>query len=324
MVRPLPILALPALLAGCLFGGGKEPPPPGPVTQMNVEGVRRLEKGDPHGAEEMFEHALASAELTDDIAGEAEAWNNLGALARERGAPAEALGLHRRALALHRLAGSWDGEARTRNNLGAALLALGRVKEARAEFDAAAALYAAHDDRAGTARARVGVAAVLLREGKDLRGALAAAREAKAAAGDGDDKATLAAALANEAGALVLLGDLSGARGAGEAALGLDKAREAPAATAGDLRLLGQVHEKQKDAPGAAGLYARAARVERRLGDLDGCERDLGRAIALAREARLADEAGECQAELDALRAERAKEKAAARPPAGASVPTSK
>lgn len=322
----LAILVPCAFAGGCLFGGPKEAPPPGPVTQMNTEGVRRLEHGDSKGAEELFRRALADAELTDDLGGEAESWNNLGALARERGAAAEALVLHRKALALHRLAGGWEGEARTRNNCGAALLALGRFKDARAEFDEAAALYAQHDDRAGMARARVGVAAVLLREGKDARGALAAAREAKDAARGGDDKATLAAALANEAGALELMGDLGGARAACAAALAIDKAREAPGATASDLRTLGRIHEKQKDPGAAAGFYARAARAELRLGDIDGCERDLGRAIALARQAGRGEDAGECQAELDALRAERAKEKAktAARGAANGSVPTSK
>jgi tetratricopeptide (TPR) repeat protein len=116
--------------------------------------VRRLERGDAKGAEETFRDALEEAALVDDLQGQAEAWNNLGALAMARGRPDEALSCHRTALHFHRARGTPDlGEIRSRANAGAALLALGRVAEAEIDLAAALAVEGAALDALGDASA---------------------------------------------------------------------------------------------------------------------------------------------------------------------------
>ena len=67
------------VLAAC--AGPKVGPPPSAAARLNAEGLRRLERGDDAGAEEMLRGALREAELIDDLTSQAEAWNNLGALA---------------------------------------------------------------------------------------------------------------------------------------------------------------------------------------------------------------------------------------------------
>jgi tetratricopeptide (TPR) repeat protein len=308
--RALVAAPLAFFAAGC-FGGSNAVPPLTPAERLNQEGLRRLYANDTGGAEESFRRALAEAELRDDLRGEAEAWNNLGALARERGAAEEALAFHRKALALHGQAGGRAGpapesEARTRTNIGAALLALGHTSEAKAEFERAVALWAKLEHRAGLARAKASLALAILREAKEAKLALALAREAKTLAEDAEDDAGRAAALGVEGAALEAAGDLAAAREAYEAALEIDKARGAPAAIAEDLHALGRICERTNDAARAAGFYARASRVLRRMGNLDQCERDLEKAAALARASGRAAEAGECEAELRALRNARA------------------
>ena len=126
-------------LAAC--AGPKLGPPPSAAARLNAEGLRRLERGDDAGAEEMLRGALREAELIDDLPSQAEAWNNLGALAMAKGDAQRALGAHTRALGLYRAANVRGvGEIRTRGNLGAALLASGRIADAGAQFDEAARL----------------------------------------------------------------------------------------------------------------------------------------------------------------------------------------
>src|SRR5439155_16426637 len=113
----------------------------------------RVDRGDLAGSEEMLKRALAEAELLGDLEGEAEAWNNLGALALARGDAALALADHGRADRLHAPAGEKTAvAARTAVNRGAALLALGRVEQAVAEFSRARAIYDKLDDSPGVAK----------------------------------------------------------------------------------------------------------------------------------------------------------------------------
>jgi tetratricopeptide (TPR) repeat protein len=269
--------------SGC--GGQADAARPSAAQRLNGEGVRRLERGDAKGAEETFWDALEEAALVDDLQGQAEAWNNLGALAMARGKPEEALGCHRTALHLHRARRVRDlGEVRTRSNLGAALLALGRMPEAEVHLAAAVDLASELHQADAALLARVGLASLALHKKEAAR----AAELAKAAALDArkvEDFAALAAALAVEGAALDALGDPTGARARFEEALDLDRKREEPFAVANDLRFLSRIAERAGDTAAASSYLARSARISRWMGDYERAERELRRALKLAREA---------------------------------------
>lgn len=257
---------------------------PSSAERLNGEGVRRLERGDAKGAEETFRDALEEAALVDDLQGQAEAWNNLGALAMARGRAEEALGYHRTALHLHRARGARDlGEVRSRANAGSALLALGRVAEAEIELAAAVALAAQLGQADSALLSQVGLASVALHKREPARAATlakAAAARARSAA----DFGALAGALAVEGAALDALGDSAAARARFEEALELDRRREAPFAVASDLRALSRIAERTGDLAAASSYLARSARIARWMGDYDRAERELRRALKLARE----------------------------------------
>lgn len=275
------LFAIAITLSAC--GGPKNGPPPTAVERLNAEGVRRLDRGDDPGAEAMFRDALREAELVDDLGGEAQAWNNLGALALARGDLEQAFASHAAALRLHEQRGVRDeAEVRTRADLGTALLALGRTDDAQRQFDEAIAL-ATHLGRPDAALlAEVGRAAVLLRVGKAAE-ALEAAGRAATDAGRAKDEAAKGGALAIQGVAFEATGRLDEAKRALERALDVDRARGAPRGVRDDLRALARVAERRGDAKRAAELLSRTARIARRLGDLAGASRDLDRAIALAR-----------------------------------------
>jgi tetratricopeptide (TPR) repeat protein len=297
---------VPVAVALIVVGCSSAPPPEVPPTRValaNAEGVRRLESGDPRGAEEAFLRALSVAELEDDLDGQADAWNGLGVLARERGAAAEAVALHRRALGLHGQAGSTEPEARTRMNLGTALLDLGKNDDARAQFEAAATAWDKLDRPREAARATTGTASAKVRAGD--RSGLELARASEATARKLGDEPGLASALAVESAALELQSDLPGARAALDEALALDRKHEAPHATLADLLALARVAEKQKDLAAAGAFLARAARIEKRLGQIDACARDLSRAAQLLEGGGKKPEAQEVRAELEAVEAAR-------------------
>ena len=295
----LRLFALLGLLA--LAGCGSPPaarPPASAAHRYNGEGLRRLERGDLKGADEMFHDALREAELVDDLVGQAEAWNNLGALAAARGAPRDAWAYHAGALRLYQLRGAPEpGQIRAHANLGGAMLLAGAVDEAEAQFRAAAALAEQLGRPAAAALARVGLAAAELRRGKGEQAAALAHQEADGARRRGDEGAQ-AAALSIEGAALELLGRLAEARARHEEALALDRRREHPGAVRDDLRALARLSERQGDRGGAASYLTRAARVSRRMEDLDASEAELRRAISLLGEG---EEARRLAAELEAI-----------------------
>ena len=196
-------------------------PPPSAAARLNAEGLRRLERGDDAGAEEMLRGALREAELIDDFTSQAEAWNNLGALAMAKGDAQRALGAHTRALGLYRAANVRGvGEIRTRGNLGAALLASGRLVDAGAQFDEAAKLAARIGEPSAARQSQVGLAVVALAQGDAAR-ALTLVEAANfggtrgspgsASRGEHED-AALAGALAVQGGAHEALGQWDDAR----------------------------------------------------------------------------------------------------------------
>jgi tetratricopeptide (TPR) repeat protein len=265
-------------------GGEAAARKPSSAERLNGEGVRRLERGDAKGAEETFRDALEEAALVDDLQGQAEAWNNLGALAMARGRPDEALSCHRTALHLHRARGERDiGEIRSRANAGSALLALGRIADAEVELESAVALASMLGRKDSALLAQVGLASVALHKKQPSRAAALAKAAAETARGAGDFGA-LAAALAVEGAALDALGDAASARARFEEALEIDRKREAPFAVASDLRVLSRLAERRGDLGAASSYLARSARIARWMGDYERAERELRRALSLARE----------------------------------------
>lgn len=280
-------------------------PPPSPpmsaVQRLNAEAVRRIDRGDINAAELTLRDALREAELVDDLAGQAETWNNLGALATARSRNDEAFACYTIALRLHRSRGAHDAsEVRARTNLGSVLLAQGRPREAREQFEAAYNLATDLKQPSIGFLARVGLAAVTLREGNYADAIAKASSLANEARQARDDEAT-AAALQLEGNARLAQGDHVTARERLEQALSLDRKREAPGSVVSDLRSLARAAETSGDRAQASSYFARASRSARRLGDLAGAESDLRRAIEHARAASSPDVSA-LELELDALK----------------------
>jgi tetratricopeptide (TPR) repeat protein len=275
-MKQLRAFSLLFLLAAC--GGPKVGPPPTTPERLNAEAVRRLDRGDDAGAEEMIRAALREAELVDDLVGQAEAWNNLGALEMARGKYREAWSAHATALALHqstRVRGV--GEVRTRANLGSALLASGKVSEARTQFEEAVTLGDKIGEPKAARLAKVGLASVALRDG-DASRALALSRSAL----DGSGDAAEGGAFAVQGAAEEALHDWTGARAAYERALDIDRKHAVPRAVAEDLRGLARVAESAGNAAEATALLTRSSRIARRLGERGVALRDLERALELS------------------------------------------
>jgi tetratricopeptide (TPR) repeat protein len=290
-------LALPVALWLVACGGPKVGPPPTTAERLNAEAVRRLDRGDDRGAEEMIRAALREAELVDDLVGQAEAWNNLGALEMARGKFREAWNAHVTALSLHQATKVRGvGEVRTRSNLGAALLAAGKVAEAKAQFEEAVALGDKIGDPKASRLARVGLGSVALRDGDATR-ALALVRGAF----DGSGDATEGGAFAVEGASEEALGDLPPARAAYERALDIDRRHAVPRAVAEDLRGLARVAERSGNVTEATALLTRSSRIARRLGERNMAVRDLERAIELSGTAT-SDGKAALEEELKALR----------------------
>lgn len=289
-----------AVLAGC-GGGSASGPPPTAAQRLNGEGLRLLERGERPSAEGAFREALAEAELVDDLAGQAEAWNNLGAAATARGDAREAWACHATALRLHRARGVRDlGEVRTRTNLGGAMLTLGDAAGAERELITAAALARSLSNPSAARLAEVGVASCMLTRGASTEAARKARAIAEEARRDAD-AGSEAAALSIEGAALESTGDLAGARERLTAALEIDRKREQPLTVLGDLLALARIASRSGDDAAASSLHARASRIARRLGQLDLAERELTAAIAAAQK-NAPTEAGALRLELEAIR----------------------
>jgi tetratricopeptide (TPR) repeat protein len=299
-----------ALLASCASAPAGAPVL-SPVQRLNAEGLRRFERGESDSAGEAYHAALREAETVDDRAGQAESWNNLGALSFARGELDEALMMHLAALRLYeRCSPRLVGEVRARSNLGMVLHAMGRNAEARTQFDAAAKL-SEHLGQAGPALlARAGMAAVQSKEGNAAAARAMAEKVAQQAHAAGDKDAE-AAALAVLGDALQALGDRQGARARLEEALALDRERRMPFAIAEDLRALSRVASAAGRRAEAADYLLRCARVSRALGQLELAEQELSQAAQLLVESTEPDKVIVNQ-ELEAVRRARAQQPAAA------------
>ena len=288
-----------SLLVGC--AGPPPTPPRTPPETLNAEGVRRLERGDLEGAEDIFHDALHEAELVDDLGAQGEAWSNLGASAMARGRLDEARGYY--VAALQRFGALEDdvpAEVTARTNLGAVLLSTGRPDEAVKQYEYAAALAERLGERKAGLLARIGVAASHLRRGDGE----SAARLAGSAGADakrlGED-AAYAAALTVEAGAAELAGALPLAKEKLDAALAIDRRLGNPNSVLGDLQALARVARKAGDVRGAALLLGRYARVARNLGLYEVAETSLREGMALGASALTRDQLDGLRVELEAV-----------------------
>lgn len=280
------LVALVTMLAGVALGcggsGSALKPPPNNVERFNADGVLRLELGDLGAAQSLFEAALADAEPVDDLAGQVEAWSNLGAVARARGDLAGALTCYTSALRVHRALGSRDAaEARARLNLGIVLAALHRTDEARAQISASLAIAQTTGDKSIERSARVGLASIDLAQGKHEAARATTALVAKQAKAAGD-RAALSAALPIEAAALDRLGRLDEARERLLFALAIDRNRRDAVMVRDDLLALASIAERTKAPCDAVSLLGRAALVSRRLGRQASADAEIAHALSLA------------------------------------------
>jgi tetratricopeptide (TPR) repeat protein len=275
-------VACAALLVGVACGSAEPPLVETPAQTRNVEGVRRLDRGDLAMAEDAFQGALREAELIDDLGRQGEAWSNLGTVAMARGDWNGASFCFARALAIYAQSPARGrSEVSARANHGSVLLELGRAGEAKAQFEQASRLAAQVGDARGGLLAEIGLATVKLRTG-DIAAARQLAGAARARAEPMGDLSIVGAALGVEGGALEAQGDLARAAEVYERALAMDREAGNPVSVLSDLRGLGRVATRRGDRGRAALLTARAARVEKSLGRFDEAEADLGKAVALA------------------------------------------
>lgn len=269
-------------LGGAGLGGCAGPPvlPPQTASQrFNAEGLRRLARGELPGAEEMFGAAQREAELIDDLAAQAEARNNLGAVAMARDEARVAWRHHAAAIEFYRSLGRQDaGLMRSHANLGAAMLAAGAPDQASGEFRAALQLAIALGEP--QALALVGLASVELQRGR-FADALRLAQGAGEAARLERDRSSEAGALAVEGAAQEGRGRPAEARRAYEAALAIDREREEPSGVRQHLRALVRVLEAGGELANAARHLLRAARVSRLMGQLETSVGELDHVAAL-------------------------------------------
>ena len=300
-----------ALLSACSAGPAAGPVL-SPVEKLNAEGLRRFERGESEGAQELYRSALREAEAVDDRPGQAESWNNLGALAFARGELEDAFMMHLAALRLYeRCAPRLPGEVRARSNLGMVLLSMGSSGPARAQFDAAAKLADHLAQGHLGLLARAGLAAVDAKEGNAAVARDAAARVVGQARAAGEKDAQ-AAALVVLGEALHALGDQPQALARLEEALAIDRERRVPFSIAEDLRALARVTAAIGRAADAADYLLRCARISRALGQLELAEQELVRAAQWVSQGKDADRLIVLQ-ELEAVRRVRAQQ------PSGAS-----
>jgi tetratricopeptide (TPR) repeat protein len=265
------------LPVGC--SGPPQVPPMTGAQRYNAEGLRQLERGELASADLMFHDALKEAELIDDLQGQAEAWNNLGALAMAHGDASQAYAHHWRALQLYATRGTRDvGEIRTRTNLGVALLAQKQFPRAKEQFEEAIHLAGVLKQQDRSLLAASGLTLLHLQEGL-IDQALQEAQSLISRAEKAHDQEVLASGWATLAAIYQAKKDIPQAEKAIQKALVLDREREAPVAVANDLLALASLYQQNKEWEQAAMTLARCSRVERRLGLFAQAEQHLRTAI---------------------------------------------
>jgi tetratricopeptide (TPR) repeat protein len=251
--------------------------------RLNAEGLRRLERGDLLGSDELFRAALREAELVDDLPSQAESQANLAASAAARGDSASARQHSDAADALYQSLGVPSaGRVRAWTSRGSLLLAASDIAGARGSFELALRDAEALSEPELGELARIGLAAIALREGRSDE-ALSAARASVERSRSVRDGAALGAALRVEAAVWEARGALGAAQDRLEEALAVDRERADPIGVREQLGALADVAAR-RGAPGAAaGYWVRRARVSRGLQLFDEADAELARAEALVR-----------------------------------------
>lgn len=287
-VRPAALLCLAGLLVGCAGAIA-------PVSQadraarLQARGLKALRGAEYREAFEAFEEALALSEAIDHLGGQVAGLQGLAAVLLELSQWQDAEPLLARAASLAALQGDQAAGAGIRLAQGHARLQAGDPVGAEAHLAAAREAYTRLGDRAGAARVLGGLG-ILRRERGDLAGALAAQEEALRALASANppDRAT---AHLNLARTLETLGRLREARAHYEEALAIDKAQEAPAAIAADLKGLARLAEREGDLEEALALHRRALAINERTGRADRAAADLASIALLSRRLGRAEEA---------------------------------
>ena len=259
-------------LVGCI---GDAPPPPfggSRAMELNAEGVSLIRSGDTEQALAVFEQALALAQRLDEPVAQGEALQNGAVLARLAGRMDEAIRLQRMAVERYGLVSEEVRVAEARLDLSILLAASGDTEAAAAARAQAADVLRASGTPAQRAR-------LLLIEASE---AAEAGRFADAVdrAGRGLEQAGTVPAADAQADALALVAGLHAARAAARAGLGahaaaaadwqaaleLDRRREASGAIRDDLRGLARARRALGDAAAADRLERRAELVREAMG----------------------------------------------------------
>ncbi|CAM5579151.1 hypothetical protein GCM10010329_76550 [Streptomyces spiroverticillatus] len=155
---------LPSL--GCLCAAAADGLRPQYAVRLAAVLFRHLDGGRHAEALSFHTHALRAAERTRDLAGQAHAVTNLGAVHWRLGEHGAADRYLQRALALHEETGDLAGQARTLSNLGNVHWRLGRHSSAAACQRRALALYEEAGDLVGQARTLTNLGNVCMRRGE--------------------------------------------------------------------------------------------------------------------------------------------------------------
>ena len=271
---------------GC--GGSPEPlvtPPPlvGKVRQWQAQGLRLLAQGEWELAKSAFEDARRLAESLDDLSGQVESLNSLGAIAVQERRADEAVLLHRRALGLAEESRQPSLILPSLTRLGSALQVVGLSAEAQERYQRAASLAKEFGDKKQEAILLNNLGLLELKAGA-LDAARAKFEAARAINQSLNEKREWSANLLNLGLVAEAQGQLDEAQRQFEAALELDKASEQQLAIAGDLGALARVLEKRGNKPAALAYYQRAYWSFHALDDSVRSRESLQRAIGLARE----------------------------------------
>ncbi|MCB1055172.1 MAG: CHAT domain-containing protein [Acidobacteria bacterium] len=266
----------------------------GEARALNERGLVAWQRGDGHGALELYTRALAIRETLSDTDGEAQTLANIGLVHHSRGEPRKAREHYRRALELAIRAEDPALEATLFNNLGGAAQDLGEPLDALEAFGRALELHRSLVQPAAEARALSNLGATLRSLGR-YEEALGQYLEALEAVHLQADPAAEAAVLNNLGVVYLALFDLERSRSFFTRAL--DGYRDA-----GDLRgeaaaltNLAQSLERDDEPKRARELYHQALELRRQLADRR------GEAIALDHLGRVLEALGDLDAAEDAF-----------------------
>lgn len=139
--------------------------PRGIMRALNLAGNTAFELGSVDDARTRYEKLLDLAEAEGDLAMQAHAANNLGAVANLVGRTEEALAFYQMAVPLYQRLGEERGLAQTHHNLGISYRDLGRLEDAAEAHRRAERLAMASDHHPLRFMAMAGRGEVLLRRG---------------------------------------------------------------------------------------------------------------------------------------------------------------